>query len=462
MKVLSVDELRAAGRTVEAPFRLEARVAESGESLVVRRVLRLLPGKRLTAEAQWRGQLVVLKLFFAGRGAARHFRRERDGLAALRAAGVATPELLAAGVAEGAPLLILEFLADARPLSRIPKATMPRDAILSTLRRLHAAGLRQNDIHPDNFLVASNVVHCIDGDGVDARQAGHPLPERLARDNLALFLAQFTPEESLQWLDDAPELFSRESLLAAVRRQRVARFGHYRRKLYRDCTEIIREQNARSLLLLRREEDSPALRALLADLDGAIARGQPLKTGRSATVARCELAGGHSVVIKRYNVPATPWRAIGRAIRPSRAWRSWGNAHLLRFFALPASKPLAMLERRCGPLRGTAYFLSEYVEGQQGLAYFEQHPEPPAAVLDALTRLFTTLWEQRVTLGDAKLSNFLLCDDAPHAWLIDLDDIRLHRSERPFARAWARDRARLLRNWDPQPRWRAWFEARLP
>lgn len=461
MKTISASELRAAGRAVDAPFRLDARVAENGESLIVRRVLRLLPGSRLTAEAGWRGQTVVLKLFYATRGAARHFRRERAGLAALRAAGLETPRLLAEGAAGDASLLLLEFLAESRPLPRIPLEHQPRGAVLAAIRQMHAAGLLQKDIHPGNFLAGNGTVYCIDGDAVDASHAGAPLPAAAARDNLALFLAQFTPDESRPWLealDAAPDA----SLLDAIRRQRLARLAHYRRKLYRDCTEIVREQDVRRLLLLRREEDKPALRALLADLDGCIARGAPLKAGGSATVARCELADGRSVVVKRYNVWAKPWRVLNRAIRPSRAWRSWGSAHLLHFFGLPASNPLAMLERRFGPLRGTAYFVSEYVAGQPGNVCFEARPEPSSAVMAALIRLFAALKAQRITMGDAKLSNFMFRNEAPHVCLIDLDDIRLHGSERDFSRAWSKDRSRFLRNFDNQARWREWFEARLP
>lgn len=461
MQCLSIDELRAAGRAVATPFRLAARVAENGEALVVRRVLRLLPGKRLTAAAEWDGRTVVLKLFYAARGTARHCRRERDGLAALRTAGLATPQLLAEGTSDGAPFLILEFLAEAQPVSRVPPEQQPRQSVLAAVRQMHAAGIFQKDIHPDNFLVDGNTVYCIDGDAVDAASAGHPLPEIIARDNLALFLAQFTLEESQLWLE-APSVIADESLLAAVRRQRLARFAHYRRKLYRDCTEIIREQDFRRLLLLRREEDKPSLRALLADPDGFIARGEPLKLGRSATVARCELADGRSVVVKRYNIRAKPWRLLGRAIRPSRAWRSWCSAHLLHFFGLPASNPLAMLERRFGPLRGTAYFVSEYVEGQPGNVCFESQAELPAAIPEALSRLFAALTTLRVTVGDTKLSNFLIRDAAPYVWLIDLDDIRLHRAETSFSRAWLKDRARFLRNFANQARWREWFEARLP
>lgn len=461
MKGLSIHELRAAGRAVVAPFRLDVHAGENGEALIVRRVLRLLPGKRLTAEAEWRGQTVVLKLFYAARSAARHLRRERDGLAALRAAGLATPQLLAEGSAGGALVLLLEFFAESQPLSRVEPERQPRQAVLAAIQHMHTAGLVQKDIHPGNFLVCKEAVYCIDGDAVETGGAGRPLPEPAARDNLALFLAQFTLEQTYLWLE-ALNAMADESLLAALRRQRLARFARYRPKLYRDCTEIVHEQDSRRLLLLRREEDNPALRALLADPDGCIARGTPLKLGRSATVVRCELANGRSVVVKRYNVWAKPWRMLSRAIRPSRAWRSWSSAHLLHFFGLPASKPLAMLEKRFGPFRGTAYFVSGYVEGRPGNVCFEPHAEPSAAVLEGLIRMFSALQALRITLGDTKLSNFLIRDAAPYVWLIDLDDIRLHRSEHFFSRAWLNDRARFLRNFDNQARWREWFEVHLP
>jgi hypothetical protein len=64
----------------------------------MRRLLRVLPGKRLVGEAEIDGCRVLAKLF-VGRRSEKHWRHERTGLAALVAAGVPTPEAARRGAA---------------------------------------------------------------------------------------------------------------------------------------------------------------------------------------------------------------------------------------------------------------------------------------------------------------------------------------------------------------------------
>ena len=65
----------------------------------------------------------------------------------------------------------------------------------------------------------------------------------------------------------------------------------------------------------------------------------------------------------------------------------------------------------------------------------------------ALDRLFAALLRERISHGDFKGHN-LFWDERLACWsLIDLDAMQQHRSARSFARAYARDRARFLRNW---------------
>ncbi|MBN8439346.1 MAG: hypothetical protein J0L95_15065, partial [Candidatus Accumulibacter sp.] len=84
--------LRAAGRNPGLPFRI---ALADGRQISMRRLLRVLPGKRLVGEAEIDGCRVLAKLF-VGRRSEKHWRQERTGLAALVAAAVPTPALLAA------------------------------------------------------------------------------------------------------------------------------------------------------------------------------------------------------------------------------------------------------------------------------------------------------------------------------------------------------------------------------
>ena len=71
-------------------------------------------------------------------------------------------------------------------------------------------------------------------------------------------------------------------------------------------------------------------------------------------------------------------------------------------------------------------------------------------------------WRER--LGDRLVVNAnLFWDDRLACWsLIDLDAMQQHRSARSFARAYARDRARFLRNWPADSQLFKLLDQRLP
>jgi hypothetical protein len=107
---------------------------------------------------------------------------------------------------------------------------------------------------------------------------------------------------------------------------------------------------------------------------------------------------------------------------------------------IDTAMPLALIERRLGPLRGQAWLIVEYCPGQNLAA------SPPSATrLDAVRGLFARLAAARIIHGDLKATNLLWRDDG--ICLVDLDAMRQHRSETGYRRAWRKDRERFLRNW---------------
>jgi tRNA A-37 threonylcarbamoyl transferase component Bud32 len=164
-------------------------------------------------------------------------------------------------------------------------------------------------------------------------------------------------------------------------------------------------------------------------------------------------------VIKRYNLKNAR-HALSRLWRPSRGWHSWREGHRLRLFGIATPAPLALIEERWGPLRGRAWLVTEYCLGDNLLIHLDADREPPAAEGEALRTLFATLHRTRISHGDLKATNLLWDDGALK--VIDLDAMRQHRSARPHARAWRRDRARLLRNWPQDSALFRWLDANLP
>ncbi|AUN95685.1 lipopolysaccharide kinase InaA family protein [Pseudazoarcus pumilus] len=464
-----VATLRAAGREPALPATL---LLDDGRELHLLRALRVLPGKRLTAEAQLDGEPVLAKLFLSAK-ASRHAARERAGLEALIAAGLPTPAHVAdATLHGGGELVATRFLPGATSLldawNALPRPPADTAAIallapaLALLARMHAAGLTQSDLHLGNFLQQGNTLYLVDGDAVESHPA--PLAPDAARANLAILLAQLplSWDAHLNALiapyvaagGDAPEPAALLREIAAVREWRLT---DLLAKSVRDCSLFAVSRSATRFSSVVRDE-ADALAPLLADPDAAMLAGTVLKDGNTATVARIDV-GARALVIKRYNLKSAR-HALSRLWRPSRAWHSWRAAHRLAFFGIATPRPLALIEERAGPLRRRAWLVTEHCPGPNLLEVLDADAPPPDHIAAALSETLRTLHTARIHHGDLKATN-LLWHDA-RLWLIDLDATTAHRSSAAFERAWARDRARLLRNWPAGSALVEWLERALP
>ena len=471
---MSLAGLQHAGRAPALPLTL----ALDGEPLQLQRLLRVLPGQRYVGLAQWRGRAVLAKLLVGGK-AERHFQRELAGARLLAEQGLDTPQLLAEGFIAGqGGWLLFDYLDGAeslwdawRMVEREPLLSAGQQTVLGealgAIGRLHARGLWQADLHLDNLLRHDGRLFVIDGGGVQAETAGQPLSRPRALENLGVFFAQlpaelepFTEELLVHYLlANAEHALPLEALLEEVAKVRRWRLRDYLRKVARDCSLFAADIGLFGLRVLRRSEQQ-ALQPLLADIDGHIDAGQIYKTGGAATVARVEL-NGRPLLVKRYNIKN--WRHwLKRFWRPSRAWHSWVEGHRLELLGIATPRPLAVLERRWLGLRGRAYLVTGHCDGEDLIARFAPYTdgEPPEPELQALDRLFAALIRERISHGDFKGHN-LFWDDGRWS-LIDLDAMQQHASASSFARAYARDRARFLRNWPAESALYRLLDARLP
>lgn len=456
---MQLAELSRQGRAPALPLGLDL----AGAPLQIERWLRVLPGQRYVGVAQWQGRRVLAKLLVGGK-AERHHAREREGAVLLAQQQLLTPALLAEGFQAGqGGWLLFDYLDGAQslwdawreveqqaPLGDAQQAVLGE--ALGAIASLHAKGLWQDDLHLDNLLRQDGVVQVVDGGGVRAETPGQPLSRERVLENLGVFFAQLpaTLEPHLEellihyLLANGEHALPLEALQVQIARVRRWRLRDYLSKIGRDCSLFSARIGAFGLRVLRREAE-PLLAPLLADPDAFIASGKLLKGGGTATVARVELQG-RSLLLKRYNIKG-PLHWLKRFWRPSRAWHSWQEGNRLDFLGIATPRPLAVIERRWCWLRGPAWLVTDYLDGQDIIARFApwQDGQVPEPELLALDRLFAALRRERISHGDLKGYNLFW--DAGRWTLIDLDAVRQHRRQGSFERAYARDRARFLRNW---------------
>ena len=476
---MRLSELNNAGRAPSLPLTISLADAAGPADLQLLSLLRVLPGQRYVGAGVWRGRPVLAKLL-VGSKAARHFQRELAGVKLLAEQGLTTPLLLADGLQDGeGGWLLFEFLENAESLGEawqevesLPVLADEQSAVLAealgAIGQLHGKGLWQEDLHLDNLLRQGGQLYLIDGAGICAETAGQPLSRQKVLENLGVFFAQlpkslepFTEELLVYYLlSNSEHALPLEALQKQIAKVRAWRLKDYLIKVGRECTLFSVQRGAFALRAIRREEEA-AMLPVLDQADALLDQGHLYKTGGAASVGKVEVAG-RSLVIKRYNIKGfAHW--LKRFWRPSRAWHSWREGNRLAFLGIATPKPLAVLEKRFLWLRSRAYLVTEFLPGPDIIGRFAPYVESgaaPESELQALDQLFARLIAERISHGDFKGHNLFWQEDR---WaLIDLDSMCQHSSVGSFAAAYARDRARFMRNWPESSALYQVIDQRLP
>lgn len=461
---MRLSDLKSAGRSPSLPLNVTLADAAGSADLQLLSLLRVLPGQRYVGAGIWRGTPVLAKLLVGG-NAARHFQRELEGVKLLASQGLTTPQLLADGLKEGeGGWLLFEFLDGAQSLAdawaaveNLPVLADEQQQVLgealAAVAHMHAKGLWQEDLHLDNLLRHGGQLYLIDGGGIKAETPGQQLSRQRVLENLGVFFAQlpkrlepFIEELLVHYLlANAEHALPLEALQKQIDKVRNWRLKDYLEKAGRECTLFSVERSLSGLRAIRRAE-VPAMLPVLQNADALIDEGHLYKTGGAASVARIEV-DGRTLVLKRYNIKNTAhW--FKRFWRPSRAWHSWVEGHRLEFLDIATPRPLAVLEQRVMGLRSRAFLVTEYADGPDLIECFQPYVESgeaPEEQVQALVHLMQQLIRERISHGDFKGHNLFWQNGQ---WsLIDLDAMCQHATQLSFAPAYARDRARMLRNW---------------
>lgn len=193
-------------------------------------------------------------------------------------------------------------------------------------------------------------------------------------------------------------------------------------------TNYIKKKTWHRWLIYNAQHDSPTLQKLLANPENFCT---DLLKNDLATTLWLVPVEGRVFVVKRYNIKNF-WYALKRGFTQSRAARNWRNALYLRDCGIPTPTPIAMMEKRFGPWRRTAYFINEYIPGT------ETHHQMTEQIQDLLKKFY----DHKITHGDMKLTNILVSNDK--VLLLDLDSMRIHRTRNfCFRRAHQKDKDRV-------------------
>lgn len=441
--------------------------------------LRIITGRRSSHLARWNGRDVFVKLFFDKQRARVHWQREKSGIEALAERSLLTPVLLYAGwlAAERAYVLITEALIDAQTLAERWAQAPDTDTRLellrmaaTTLAQQHEAGVVQNDLHLENFLIAGRQVYSIDTSTIRVHKRA--LSRKASLANLGLLFAQFEPglerhandvlmgyALSRHWHVGDGDL---QSLQAHIDEARAKRKQQFMKKIFRECTAFARRADRDTVFVYDKHYGSDAFQDLYRNPDSvfAEAEGRYLKQGNTSTIV-VTTVDSVKVAIKRYNIKST-WHGIRRSLQRTRASISWQNAHLLHFYGVCTPRPIAFIEKRFGPTRRVSYFISEYVTGPSCREFFSrQSASDPTGqrLAEEIVHVLSTLARYKIRHGDMKATNILIHDKRP--CLVDLDAMHEYKSETAFRHAHRRDILRFLANWPADSGIRALFVQQL-
>jgi len=462
MTVFSSAELIIMGRHIPTPFGISVETEQGAVELKIDSLLRIVPGKRLVALSAWQNRTVIVKIFISNNRWKRGMLKDIAGINRLKQAHIPSPNLLLQTTTSDrkAGVLIIEYLRQGASLAALfdeAKSDEDKTEVLQmgvkAVADCHQAGLWQNDIHLDNFMLCAGIVYVLDG--ADIKSKGSVLDTETRLKNFAMFLAQFPVSQDEHWRELFDQYSKQASGLTAedaagftkrIIGARRNRLNAYERKLTRSTTANRCEQGSNFFYIYDRSIHSPELDRFIADPDSFITEEQLLKDGNSSTVAMVKI-NERNYVLKRYNIKSF-WHGISRAFRPSRAHHSWRNASVLEMLGVATAHPFLYLEERVfWFFRKRAYFLCEYIEELDlGTAWEKQQLEVSENEIVGLFRdLFKIMADYRISHGDMKATNFMLQDK--ELYVLDLDSMIRNKSRESFTEKFSKDLKRFRKNW---------------
>ncbi len=161
------------------------------------------------------------------------------------------------------------------------------------------------------------------------------------------------------------------------------------------------------------------------------AKTSTLKASSKSVLTAHDTAADGRVCVKGYRYLGLLY-AAKYMFRTSRALKSWKAAHALMVRGIDTPLPLAIVERRCGPLKLKSYLITRWHPNARELNTYVQTmtdtaPKTRTAFLAALAGVILNMHERGIYHADLKSNNILVEEREDGGWrfyIIDLDRVR--------------------------------------
>ena len=468
------------GRNIPIPCNVTLLTDGAESTLEILEILRILPGKRLTAVARLNGKKTVAKLFFHPTAWKRKLNRELSGIKEFEKHKLATPKILSQHSIKGAGGVILieyletgislaEYFADEKSVSS-PDGERIWSLIFGMVCSCHNTGLWQGDMHLGNYMLFKEKLYLIDGG--DVKRLAKPLGKSQRLKNIADFISQFPVsfdvqiELMLESYQVSYGEFSSADLAKVqpmVQNLRMQRLSHFEKKVFRSSSATSKVKTAKSHLVHDRLLDKNDLAQFLKNPDSYIKQECMLKDGDTTTVAVVNISG-IPMILKRYNI-VSPEQALRRLLDESRAHRCWRNSSMLNLLGIYTPPAHLFLEERLyWFFRRRSYLLTEKIPANNlnlqlkgadeaendGPVNSSPHSTANGAINEtklvaAFADLFEIMHRYKISHGDMKATNFIFRND--RLYVLDLDGMRRHRFKWWSHRKSLQDMKRFEKNW---------------
>jgi len=460
---LTTQDLLKLAREVPESFSLKIGNLGSEERIQITKILRLVPGKRITAKCLWRGKTAVVKLFYHPKRWRRNHLKDAHGISVLLERDILSPSILENTYTTDnqGGVLITECLEQGDTLNcclletkdESEKYRILKLAVLS-IADCHRKGVWQSDIHLNNFFISNSLIYFLDGGDIKADNTA--LREEIVVANLALFFAQLNISSDkhvyslLDNYEERAESLSKSARMtfsSKIKTARIKRLKYLDGKLYRSTTANRRFKEYDRLVVHDRKLQSEEVRTLVSDPEKYIREGIIIKAGNASTVTEI-FFNNIECVLKRYNVK-TIWHSVKYLFKASRASRSWRNAFMLNMMGISTPHPyLFYEERNFWFLRRRAFFLSEKISAPHLLDLMldsEFSASEIKNIIASFKELFQIMVYYQVSHGDMKATNFIFHKNK--LFVLDLDAMKRYRNRNFYRKAILKDLDRFMKNW---------------